>query len=694
MIKLYTSVEYCMPCSPRIYFLIYFASMKKRISTLVLLVLVFHQFLFANDSTKVVLKTFSPEPQHAMVYQLAGQILNSYHYQKLAIDDRLSENLLNEYLKNLDPSKVYFLKQDIENFSVFKHELDEDIMQGKVDRLFHIYNLYQNRVQERIQFTKELLQTTFEFTANDSFLTDREIANWPENFQAYDMLWKNKIKLELLQIKTGGKELKVCITDLNKRYDNLLKQMSKMKSEDVFSYFTNTLAEIADPHTNYFSPRMAEDFNTSMSLSLEGIGATLQTENEYTKIRDVVKGGPADRSKLVHANDKIVAVGQGKDGEMVNILDWRIDDVVSLIRGKKGTIVRLEIIQADASNNKTKIIEITRDKIVLEDQSAKGSIKEVTKNGKAVKVGVISLPTFYLDFAGMQKGDPNYKSTTRDVKKLLKQLTQDSGATSIIIDLRNNGGGSLQEAVELTGLFIKNGPVVQVREAMGNINAESDKDDKIFWDGPMAVLVNRFSASASEIFAAAIQDYKRGLILGEKTYGKGTVQNMLDLNQFLMVDGKKLGQMKITIAKFYRISGGSTQHKGVVPDIEFPSIFASKEYGEEASEYALPYDEIKPATFTVYNGNAVALTRLKLNHEYRMKGNAEYRYLNEDIESFNAAKNKKYTTLNELAYKAQSDIEDQKKKARDEERKKIKDQTKVEPNLILDEGVQILLETY
>ena len=668
--------------------------MKKRISTLVILLLVFHQFLFATDSTKVVLKKFSPEPQHPMVYQLAGQILNGYHYRKLAIDDLLSENLLNEYIKNLDPSKVYFLKQDIDNFATFKHELDDDILQGKVDKLFDIYNLYQNRVQERIQYTKELLQTSFDFSVNDSFLTNREIAIWPENYQTYDLLWKNKIKLELLQMKTGGKALTICISDLNKRYDNLLKQMSKMKSEDVFSYYTNTLAEIADPHTNYFSPRMAEDFNTSMSLSLEGIGATLQTENEYTKIRDVVKGGPADRSKLVHANDKIVAVGQGKDGEMVNILDWRIDDVVSLIRGKKGTVVRLEIISADATNNKSKIIEITRDKIVLEDQSAKGVIKQVSKNGKINKVGIISLPTFYIDFAGMQKGDPNYKSTTRDVKKLLKQLTQDSGATSIIIDLRNNGGGSLQEAVELTGLFIKNGPVVQVKDAMGNIDSESDKDDKIFWDGPMAVLVNRFSASASEIFAAAIQDYKRGLILGEKTYGKGTVQNMLDLNQFLMLDGKKLGQMKVTIAKFYRISGGSTQHKGVIPDIEFPSIFASKEYGEEASEYALPYDEIKPVQYTLYNGNKIlSQSILKSNHEKRMQSNAEYKYLSEDIASFNAAKIKHYTTLNESSYKAQSEVDDQKKKSRDEARKKVIDQTHIEPNLILDEGIEILLES-
>jgi len=668
--------------------------MKNSLFILAVFLLGFQQFLIANDSTKVQLKSVQAEPQHPMVYQLAGQILNSYHYRKLAIDDRLSENLLNEYLKNLDPSKVYFLKQDIESFNSFKHDLDDDIMQGKVDRLFTIYNVYQDRVAERINFTKELLNTAFNLYTNDSFLTDREFAAWPENYHEYDELWKKKILLEIIQIKSGGKDLKVCLDDLIKRYNNLFKQMSKSKNEDVFSYFTNTLAEIADPHTNYFSPRMAEDFNTSMSLSLEGIGATLQTENEYTKIRDVVKGGPADRSKLVHANDKIVAVGQGKEGEMVNILDWRIDDVVSLIRGKKGTVVRLEIIPGDAANNKTKIIEITRDKIVLEDQSAKGWIKQITQNGKTSKVGIIALPTFYLDFAGMQKGDPNYKSTTKDVKRILKQLTQDSGATSIIIDLRNNGGGSLQEAVELTGLFIKSGPVVQVRDAMGEINAEADRDDKIYWNGPLTVLVNRFSASASEIFAAAIQDYHRGLILGEKTYGKGTVQNMLDLNQFLMVDGTKLGQMKITIAKFYRISGGSTQHKGVIPDIEFPSVFASKEYGEEASEFALPYDEIKAANYSLFQEKAFPIASIKAAHDKRMKATDEYRYLLEDIANFNQAKNKKYTTLNEQLFKSQSDSEEQKKKAREEERKKVKEASKMEPNLILDEAVQILHDAF
>ena len=666
--------------------------MRKIFVAITLSVFTLTSSVFANDSTKVVLKNFEPESQHPVLYQLVGQILNSYHLRKLSIDDKLSSNLLDAYLENLDPGKMYFLKQDIEQFEQFRYKLDDDLMMGNVQKAFDMYNLYQKRLEERIYFTKDLLKSNFDFTAQDSLLTNRENATWCLNYKEYDLLWKRKIKMEFLQLKSGGKDPKVCATDLTKRYDNLLKQLSKTKNEDVFSFFANSLTEIADPHTNYFSPRMAEDFNTSMSLSLEGIGATLQTENEYTKIREVVKGGPADRSKLIHANDKIVAVGQGKDGEMVSILDWRIDDVVSLIRGKKGTIVRLEIIAADATNAKTQIIEITRDKIVLEDQSAKGSIKEAELNGKKIKVGVISIPTFYLDFAGMQRKDPNYKSTTKDVKRLISELKKDS-AEAFIIDLRNNGGGSLQEAVELTGLFIKKGPVVQVKDAYGVANSEEDRDDNIFWDGPMMVMVNRFSASASEIFAAAIQDYHRGIVVGEKTYGKGTVQNMTDLNQFMMMDGKKLGQVKITIAKFYRISGGSTQHKGVIPDIEFPSIYAAKEYGEEASKYALPYDEIPAVSYKALVDNKPEIESLKRTHLERMNKEPEYAYLLEDIKLFNEAKEKAYTTLNEVSFKAEMDAEDVRKKKRDEERKKIKETSKVEPNLILDESLKILLES-
>ncbi|MFN4082882.1 MAG: carboxy terminal-processing peptidase [Bacteroidia bacterium] len=647
--------------------------------------------LFGSDSTNIVLKTFAPETHHGLQFQLIGQLLNSFHYRKLVIDDKLSQELLSNYLENLDPAKVYFLQSDIDAFNKFKTTLDEHIKEGKADVGFEIYNIYQNRVEERVNYALLLLNQVFDFTENDSFMVNRDSAIWVKNFTEYDQLWKRKIKYELLQLKTNDRDFNSAADILRKRYQNLLKQLSKTKNEDVFSFYTNALTEIADPHTNYFSPRMAEDFNTSMSLSLEGIGATLQTDNEYTKIVSLVKGGPAERSKQINVNDRIVAVAQGKTGEMVSILDWRVDDVVGLIRGKKGTIVRLEILPFDATNSKTKIVEIVRDKIVLEDQSAKSSIKITERNGKKIKTGIISIPTFYLDWQGMQRGDANYKSTNRDVKRLIDELKKEK-IDNLIIDLRNNGGGSLYEAVELTGLFIKTGPVVVVKDAFGTIKAEEDVNEKTAWDGPMAVLVNRFSASASEIFAAAMQDYGRALIIGEQTFGKGTVQNMEDLNRYMMLDDKKLGQLKITIAKFYRVSGGSTQFKGVVPDVVFPSLYADRDFGEDASKYALPYDEIKKQNYIPSGNISNVISTINKKHESRMKENAEYKYLLDDINDLKKSKSRTYKTLVADVYMQEINQAEETKKNRDAARKKLKEQTKEDADLILDEARQILLD--
>jgi carboxyl-terminal processing protease len=663
--------------------------MKKQL-ILLLIGLSLFSTLFAQDSLKVSLKSFSAEDQHPMVYQLIGQILSSYHYKKLTVNDELSSKILDNYLENLDPGKIYFLQEDINRFNAWRNQFDDDLLQGNVFKAFDIYNVYQQRMYDRIQFTFDLLNNDMDFSIMDSFLVDRENAQWISSYKEYDELWKKKTKNEALQLKADGKDFKVWSDILRKRYYNLLKQMAKTKNEDVFSFFANSLTEISDPHTNYFSPRAAEDFATSMSLSLEGIGATLQTENEYTKVREVVKGGPADRSKQIKANDKIVAVGQGKDGEMVNVLDWRIDDVVSLIRGKKGTLVRLEILPVDAIGNKTKIIEIVRDKIVLEDQAAKSSLKEVTQDNRKVKVGVIVLPTFYLDLAAMQRGDANYKSTTRDVKKHIIDL-KNKGAEAIVVDLRNNGGGSLLEAIELTGLFIKKGPVVQVKDNFGAIEINEDKDESITWSGPLTVLVNRFSASASEIFAAAIQDYNRGLVVGEKTFGKGTVQNIFDLNQFIKIDNKKVGQVKFTMAKFYRISGGSTQFRGVIPDIEFPGLYSSKEFGEEASEFALPYDEIRKADYTLQGNANNKLNEIKELHKKRMANSEYYKFLLEDIQNTQEARNTKYAALNEEVYKKQLAVNEQKKKNRESAKAALKDKNIEEGNLILDEAIYLML---
>lgn len=642
----------------------------------------------ATDTTKVKLKQLEPEPQHPMVFSTAMQLVASYHYQKPTINDQFSSNAFDNYIKDLDPSKVYFLKSDIAEFEKYRYAIDESIFSGDVKPGFEIFNRYQQRLQERINYAFLLLNdsTQFDFTANDSFMVEREKASFANNIDELNALWKLKLKYECLPSKVQGKDFKTYSETIRKRYDNLLKLSSKTKSEDVFQLYANSLTELADPHTNYYSPRASADFNTQMSLSLEGIGATLQTENEYTKIREVVKGGPADKSKKIHAGDKIIGVAQG-DSDIVNVVDWRLDDVVSLIRGKKGTIVRLEIIPA-SEPNKTKIIEIKRDKIVLEDQSAKSSVKEITRDGKTYKYGVISLPTFYIDFAAARKGDPNYKSTTRDVKKLIAELKKQK-VDGLIIDLRNNGGGSLQEAVELTGLFIKTGPVVQVKDGAGGLKDETDRNPEVFYDGPLTVLVNRFSASASEIFAAAMQDYGRGVVVGEKTYGKGTVQNMVAVNEFVQYNGKPLGEVKLTIAKFYRITGSSTQHRGVIPDVELPSLYAAKEFGEDASKYALPWDQISPTKYEPVNLVTNKLGDIRSKHIQRMSGNKEYAYLQQDINFFKEHNEKLYQTLNEVEYKKQNDKIDADKKSREDERKARK---ATNPDLIMDEAMEVMCD--
>lgn len=665
--------------------------MIKKLFLILIVSLCFINQNLANDTTKITLKTYSAEPYQGELFRLIGQVVSNLHYRKFPIDDKLSAELLDNYIKHLDPLHLYFIEADVEAFDQFKYTLDDDLLTGKADAGFVIYNKYQTRLEERINFTFDLLKTALSFETKDSFLYKREEVKFAKNIGELDKIWINKIKYELLALKTDGKDFKYCAESLKKRYTNLYKQLSKTKTVDVFSFYANALTEITDPHTNYMAPRQADDFNTTMSLSLEGIGATLQTDNEYTKITSLVKGGPAEKSKLVSVNDKIVAVGQGSEGELVSVLDWRIDDVVGLIRGKKGTIVRLEILPADVTIKKNKIIEITRDKIVLEDQASKSSIKTIKRKGKNYKIGTIDIPTFYLDFARASAGEADYKSTTRDVKRIIKEF-KDSMVDAIVIDLRNNGGGSLQEAVELTGLFIKTGPVVQIKDAYGIVSSEKDKNDDIAWNGPLEVIVNRFSASASEIFAAAMQDYGRALVIGEQTYGKGTVQNVINLDQYMQYPDRKMGQVKITLAKFYRISGGSTQHRGVIPDIEFPSIFANKEYGEDASKYSLPYDSIMPESFTKNKSISENLTEIAKLHKTRMTDNAEYKYLLEDIDAVKKADMDEYITVNEEMYKKELAETEAKNKARKEAREAAKAKTKSNADLILDEAHELLVD--
>lgn len=643
----------------------------------------------ASDSTKVEIKALNPEPQHQMVYGTVMQLIASYHYQKPKIDDVFSSKGLDNYLKHIDPNRVYFFQSDISNFEKYRYQLDESILNGDLKAAYEIFNIYQERLKDRIEFAKKFLSDSlnFDFTKQDSFQIKREDAPYANSIEELNKLWELKLKYECISMKSNGKSFADYGETIKKRYINLERFAAKTKSEDVFQLYVNSLADLADPHTNYFSPKASADFATQMSLSLEGIGATLQSDFEYTKIVSVTKGSPAERSKKVHPGDKIIGVAQG-DSPIVNIVDWRLDDVVSLIRGKKGTTVRLEIIPA-SEPNKTKIVSIIRDKIIIEEQSAKSSIKTIKRNGKNHKFGVITIPSFYIDFAAARKNDPNYKSTTRDVKKLITELKKQK-VEGLIIDLRNNGGGSLQEAVELTGLFIKTGPVVQVKDGAGVIKNEDDNNPEVYYDGPLVVLVNRFSASASEILSAAIQDYGRGVVIGEKTFGKGTVQNMVALNEFIRMNDKPMGDLKLTIAKFYRVTGSSTQHRGVIPDIEFPSIYAAKQFGEDASEFALPWDQIDATHYEAVNRVGNKMQLIKTKHDERMKDNHEYGFLLQDIDFFKAIDKKKFQNLNIEVYKSENDKIDADKKAREADRKLRK--VSATPDLIMDETLEIITD--
>lgn len=615
--------------------------------------------LFSQEKSVDPVPDLAPEEQHGRVAQEVANALRFYHYKEPAIDDSLSAHLFDAYLQMLDPQKVYFLQSDIDAFGKQRLQLDDQLKSGDVKFAYDAFNLVRKRMTERINFVLGIDQKAFDFTQDEYLEYDREKAPYFTSLNQQDDYWRKRIKYDVLNLKLAGKEAEKTEETVEKRYRNLNDAIRKQNSEDVFQFYMNALTEVVDPHSSYFSPRTAESFKINMSNSLEGIGATLSTEGEYTKIVELVKGGPADKSRQIMKNDKIVAVGQG-DGEMEDILGWRIDDVVSKIRGAKGTVVRLEIIPASSTDGQTKIISLVREKVKLEEQSAKGEIHTVGK----MKIGVIKVPSFYFDFEAYQRGEKDYKSTSGDVGRILDDFKKQK-VKGVVMDLRGNGGGSLIEAVELSGLFIDRGPVVQVRDADGQTEVKFDEAG-IRWEGPLLVMTDRFSASASEIFAGAIQDYGRGIIVGSQSYGKGTVQNLMDLNRLLPREQAKLGQLKLTLAKFYRITGSSTQHKGVEPDIAFPSPFPAEEYGESSEKYALPWDQIRGVVFTGNPAIKAAIPQLQKLHEARMAGDLHYKYLLEDIADFGRRKAETRVSLNEETLKKERDADKQKEKEREE----------------------------
>lgn len=563
--------------------------------------------------------------------------LSTRHYRDQKIDDTLSQQFFDKYLNSLDVGRMYFLQSDITSFERYRNQFDDDFKAGNLENGFAIYGVLRQRMETRLtSVIKTLSDTkkTYEFTTQESVEIDREKAPWPKTAAEADQLWDQRIRLSLLNLKLAGKSLEKSIETVRRRYEVQLKRIQQQTNEDIFEAYVNALTQLYDPHTNYFSPRASENFDIGMRLSVEGIGAELRADEENTKVVRLVPGGPAARQGQLKPGDKIIGVGQGKDSEVTDVIGWRLDEVVELIRGKKNTQVKLEVTSSDSQK---KQIIITRDTVKLEDQAAQKGIFEVKDGTTTRKVGVIYLPTFYIDMKAAREGNPNYRSTTRDVARLVGEL-QKEHVDGIIMDLRNNGGGSLQEATQLTGLFIDPGIVVQIRDANGQVHRDNRTYGEAMYRGPLVVLINRLSASASEIFAGAIQDYGRGLVIGSQSFGKGSVQSLTDL---------PAGELKLTESKFYRVSGDSTQHRGVIPDIEMPNLVDHEDVGESTYDTALPWDQIRPASHEHYYDFSPLLPGLRTLQKQHAANNPSFVLLEDQINLSKEFKNKKTISLNE-----------------------------------------------
>jgi carboxyl-terminal processing protease len=605
-----------------------------------------------------------------MVYGLLSD--SRYAYRPRALDDALSREILTEYLKTLDPGKVFLTAQDVAGFDKYATTLDDAIKSGQVDPAWAIFDVYRRRVDERISFARKQLKADFDFSKDERYAYDRKDAPWADA-AGLDTLWRQSVKNDWLRLKLAGKPADEIRKTLDKRYANLLTSVQQLKGDEVFQSFMNAYTGSIDPHTDYMNPRSAENFNMQMSNSLEGIGAVLFRQDDVVVVREMVPGGPAARSGRLKPGDRIVGVGQGVSGEVKDVIGWRIDDVVQLIRGAANTQVRLDVVPAEAPlDSKPQLVTITRAKVRLEDARAKAEtiVLPAASAQPVRRIGVIKLPGFYQDFEARRRGDKTYASATRDVAKMLADFRAQK-VDGVVLDLRGNGGGSLSEAVELTGLFIDKGPVVQVRESGGKVNVQYDQDAGVAWDGPLAVLVNRGSASASEIVAGAIKDYGRGLIIGETTFGKGTVQTMVDLDRWPANETPRFGEVKLTVAQFFRPDGSSTQNKGVEPDVAFPVSVDASEFGESTYPNALPWTRIAAASHLRYGNFAPLLAQLDALHQVRSAKDVEYQWWVDDVRKFRAETAKKSISLNEAERRAERDKFDAQRQQRAEERKRL-----------------------
>ena len=597
--------------------------------------IIFVVFIALADSRADSIKI--DDGQSALFREILERLATG-HYRSQSIDDSLSERYLSEYIRILDSGKNYFLQSDIDEFDQWKYVLDDLSKRGDISPGFIMFNRLRDRAKDRLQSVLTLLEDSsykFVLDGSNSIIIDGDKRGWFQSEANANSFWEKRITDSLIRLLLNDKDQEEARKLLVKRYQTQIKQFEQRDSQDVLQIYANALASLYDPHTAYFSPRRNENFQISMSLSLEGIGAELTTEDEYTKVIRVIPGGPADLHGSLKAEDKIVGVGQDEE-DIVDVIGWRIDDVVALIRGAKDTSVRLEYIPANGDSSNTKIIKILRDKVKLEDKSAQSKILEVEQSGKTLSIGVIEIPAFYMDFEAYRARDPNFKSTTRDVYNLIKEL-KDSKVDGIVLDLRSNGGGSLFEATSLTDLFIDRGPVVQIRDSNQRVQRNNRAYRAAAYDGPLLVMINRLSASASEIVAGALQDYGRALVVGSQSFGKGTVQDVTPLSK---------GQLKLTISKFYRVSGDSTQHRGILPDIEFPSTYDFEEVGESQQDNALPWDRIRRVPHTTKTDLQPFIGALTENHTKRRRSDPDFVSLVDKIELSDNWDSQKTLSLN------------------------------------------------
>ena len=605
------------------------------------------------------------EAQSATLKELV-EVIEERHYASRRYDDSLSAQHFAAYIDALDPQRMFFDAADISEFAKWRLELDNAGRSGNLDPAFTMFDRYHQRLKERLESILASLPDTlasFDYSVEEFLVIDHSLMPWADDTSELDDRWRKRLKNQALSLKMADKAPEEIPVTLERRYQNQLNRLDQYNAQDVFQIYANTLAEQYDPHTNYFSPRRAENFDINMSLSFEGIGAILQIDDEYAKVARLVPAGPADKQGQLRPSDLIIGVGQGDEGPIEDVVGWRLDEIVDLIRGPQNTTVRLEVIPGKGKTDERRVVPIQRNEVKLEEQAAQKEIIEFEDESEVKhRIGVIDIPAFYIDFEAYRRGDKNYRSTTRDVKRLIDELVA-AGVEGLVIDLRDNGGGSLQEANQLTGLFIEYGPTVQIRSAESRVWRDGKRRRSNYYEGPLAVMINRLSASASEIFAGAIQDYGRGIVVGEQSFGKGTVQSLVPLQE---------GQLKITESKFYRISGGSTQHKGVLPDIDYPSVFDPAQIGESALDNALSWDQISPARFNRYQDYNTILPGLMARHQQRAANDPDYRYLEDQVEMAREARKVSALPLQESGRLAMRDEQEAKALAIENRRRSAK----------------------